>query len=84
VPTDLVNASGRIPAARVGLDPAVVESIAPRASTRVAVSVAVGADVDPGYYHGYVLVPELPGEALPVTLLVGPSAGEAVEEDGVR
>ena len=24
----------------------------------------------PGFYHGYVLVPELPGEALPVMLVV--------------
>jgi hypothetical protein len=76
VPTALVSADGRIPAASVVLDPPVVESLAPGAAICVAVSVEVDPSVLPGYYHGYVLVPELPGEALPLTLLVRSTPGE--------
>ncbi len=78
VSTDLVGADGRVAGACVVLEPAQVHSLAPGATTRVAVSIEVDAGTGPGHYHGYVLVPELPGEALPLTLLVRPPP----EEDG--
>jgi hypothetical protein len=70
VSTDLISADGFIPAACVMLDPSLVEALAPGAATRVAVSIKIAPGASPGFYHGYVLVPELPGEALPLTLLV--------------
>jgi hypothetical protein len=78
VPTDLVNADGCVPAVGVVLDPEMVDSLAPGASTRVTVSIKIEPVTPPGYYHGYVLVPELPGEALPLTLLVAAPAEEGV------
>jgi hypothetical protein len=68
--TAFVGADGCVPAASVILSPSVVDSLAPGAAARVAVSVEIDPGVPPGYYHGYVLVPELPGEALPLRLLV--------------
>jgi hypothetical protein len=70
LPTDLVNAGGCVPAVDVVLDPAVVDSLAPGATIRVSVSIKIEPATPPGFYHGYVLVPELPGEALPLTALI--------------
>ena len=77
--TALVSADGYVPVTSVLLEPNVVDAIAPGDAARIAVAIEVEPDAPEGYYHGYVLVPELPGEALPLTLVVGyPSA-----EDGV-
>jgi hypothetical protein len=70
VATGLVSADGCLLTASTLLEPAVVDSLAPGAVTRVALSIKVGSGARPGYYHGYVLVPEVPGEALPLTVLV--------------
>ncbi len=79
VSTALVSADGYVPVTSVLLEPNVVDAIAPGDAARIAVAIEVEPDAPEGYYHGYVLVPELPGEALPLTLVVGyPSA-----EDGV-
>jgi hypothetical protein len=81
VATDLVNADGCIPAASVVLDPAVLDPLAPGAAARIAVSITIGSGADAGFYHGYVLVPELPGEALPLTLLVHPPPDDEGSRD---
>ena len=70
-PTPLMGVNGFVAATSVALDPAIVDSVAAGADTRIAVTITVGPGVVLGHYHGYVLVPELPGEALPVTLVVG-------------
>jgi hypothetical protein len=76
LPTALVSANGCVPAAGMVFDPAVVDCLAPGATTRVTVSIEIEPGTPSGYYHGYVLVPELPGEALPLTLLVKPPPGQ--------
>lgn len=71
VPTPLMGLNGFVTATSVALEPAVVDTVAAGAEIRVTVTITIGPGVVPGNYHGYVLVPELPGEALPVTLVVG-------------
>lgn len=69
IATTPVAADGVSLAGRIKLDPPTVDALGPGAA-RIAVSVIVDPGVTPGYYHGYVLVPELPGEALPLTVVV--------------
>jgi len=71
IPSTLVGVDGCIAPAAIVLAPAVVDSLAAGATVRVTVSIEIDPGALPGYYHGYVLVPELPGEALPLTLSVG-------------
>jgi hypothetical protein len=70
VPTPLVGVTGCVASGAVMFQPDLVEPVAAGASVRVTVSIEIDRDVLPGYYHGYVLVPQLPGEALPLTLVV--------------
>jgi hypothetical protein len=73
VASPLVRSDGYLLTDAVALDPSAVDVLEPGASTRVAVTIQVDPGTPAGYYHGYVLVPELPGEALPLTLSVGPT-----------
>jgi hypothetical protein len=75
VASDLVDGAGhRLAAAALTFDPAVVDSVGPGESLRVALQVAVPPNTADGTYHGVVLATTQPPSV--VVLSVPVSAGE--------
>lgn len=73
VATHLSNSTGAtINSEALVFEPSVVTSLEARETKRIALSVKLAADTEDGYYHGHVLLAEMPGEAVPITVAVVP------------
>jgi hypothetical protein len=53
-------------------EPSVVASLEAKETKRIALLVKLPEDTKDGYYHGHVLLAEMPGEAVPITVAVVP------------
>jgi hypothetical protein len=70
-PTALSSAvGGSIAADAVVLTPPFVEKLDARSTQRITVTVVIPDEIAPGHYHGHVLTEQLPGEAVPLLLVV--------------